>query len=157
MTGGRRAALAGALAKILAASEAIKVAADPIALVGRALMAALFLNEGVAKIRDLAGTADYMRSFGVWPELAPLVVLVEVGGGLLILFGLMTRLAAVGLAVYTLLAAVFFHMNFADADQFIHFQKNMAIAGGFLALAAFGPGDWSLDAWIANRGADCDG
>jgi len=139
------------LVKVVNASEAIGSMVDPITLVSRALMAAFFLNEGFAKIRDFSGVAAYMRSFGVWPELEPLVVIAELGGGLLILLGLATRLSAMGLAIYTLLAAFFFHTNFADADQFIHFQKNLTIAGGFLALSACGAGVWSLDAWIVRR------
>jgi putative oxidoreductase len=58
---------------------------------------------------------------------------------------------AIGLAVYALLTALFFHHDFSDADQLIHFQKNLTIAGGFLALAALGAGRWSLDGWLAKR------
>jgi putative oxidoreductase len=140
---------AGRFIRFLAASEAIGAAAAPIALTGRAFMAALFVNEGVGKIVDLAGTAAYMESFGVSPKLEPLATFIEIVGGLAILFGLTTRLAATILCLYTLLLAVLFHANFADIDQYIHFQKNIAIAGGFLAFAAFGPGAWSLDAWLA--------
>ena len=141
----------GALKKALSAIEAISLAGAPLMLLGRVLMAVLFVREGVVQLADMSGTMDYMRSFGVWPQLAPLVVLTELGGGLLILFGLLTRLAAIGLAIFALLAALFFHRDFSDLDEFIHFQKNLAIAGGFLALAAFGAGAWSLDAWLMKR------
>lgn len=139
------------LKALFRAVESIGRAGDLLALLSRVLMAALFVNEGAAKIGDVAGTMDYMRGFGVWPQLVPLVILAELGGGLLILFGLATRPVALGLAIYTLLAALFFHRDFADPDQFIHFQKNLAIAGGFLALAAYGAGDWSLDGWMRKR------
>ncbi|SRR5579883_852269 len=138
----------GALNEALRAVEAIGLAGNGLALLSRITMAALFVNEGAAKVGDVGGTMDYMRSFGVWPQLVGLVILVEFGGGMLILLGFLTRLTAIGLAVYTLLAALFFHRDFADPDQLIHFQKNLAIAGGFLALAAFGAGAWSLDAWL---------
>ena len=143
--------LRGLIKALAAASSGINGAAAPLALVGRAAMAAFFIHEGVDQIVDFAGTKDYMQSFGVWPELLSLVILTELGGGLLILFGLATRLTAIALAVFTLLTASFFHTDFSDVDQLIHFQKNLSIAGGFLGLAAFGPGAWSLDAWLARR------
>lgn len=139
------------LKTVLRAVETIGRAGNLLALASRALLSVLFINEGVAQIGDVAGTMDYMRGFGVWPQLVPLVILVEFGGGLLVLFGLATRVAAIGLAVFTFLAALFFHRDFSDPDQFIHFQKNLAIAGGFLALAAYGAGGWSLDAWLKRR------
>src|SRR5579859_7011357 len=141
----------GAMRGLLRIGEAIGLAGNALALLSRVLMAAFFVNEGAGKIGDVVGTMDYMRSFGVWPFLLPLVILAELGGGLLILFGLATRVTAIGLAVYALLTALFFHRDFSDADQFIHFQKNLTIAGGFLALAAFGAGAWSLDGWLAKR------
>jgi len=135
----------------LRAVETIGRGGNLLALAGRALLSVLFINEGVAQIGDVAGTMDYMRGFVVWPQLVPLVILAELGGGLLVLFGLATRVAAIGLAVFTFLAALFFHRDFSDLDQYIHFQKNLAIAGGFLALAAYGGGAWSLDAWLKKR------
>jgi putative oxidoreductase len=141
----------GALKKALSAVEGIGLAGAPLTLLGRVLMSVLFVWDGAVQLVDVPGTMEYMRGFGVWPQLAPLVILVELGGGLLILFGLFTRLAAIGLAVFTLLAALFFHRDFSDLDQLIHFQKNLAIAGGFLAIAAFGAGPWSLDAWLTKR------
>ena len=141
----------GAMRGLLRIGEAIGLAGDAFAMLSRVLMSAFFINEGAGKIGDVAGTMDYMRSFGVWPLLLPLVILAELGGGLLILFGLATRVTATGLAVYALLTALFFHRDFSDADQLIHFQKNLTIAGGFLALAALGAGRWSLDGWLAKR------
>jgi putative oxidoreductase len=141
----------GALKKALSAVEAIGLAGAPLTFLGRVLMSVLFIREGAVQLVDVPGTMEYMRGFGVWPQLAPLVILVELGGGLLILLGLCTRVAAIGMAVFTLLAALFFHSDFSDLDQLIHFQKNLAISGGFLALAAFGAGPWSLDAWLGKR------
>eukprot|EP01037_Dinobryon_pediforme_P024896 gene24896-26853_t len=117
-------------------------------LAGRALLAGLFINEGQGKIRDYADVLAYMHDFGIDGRLLPLVILTELGGGLLILTGLATRWAALALAGFCILTAALFHANLADADQFIHLQKNLAIAGGFITLAVHGPGSLSLDAWL---------
>ncbi|MBX9589925.1 MAG: DoxX family protein [Hyphomonadaceae bacterium] len=115
------------------------------ALLGRLLLAAVFIQAGWGKIGGYEGTVAYMTKFGVPGMLAPAVIAVELLGGLLIVIGWQTRLVAVGMAIFTLLAAYFFHTNFGDRNQAIHFMKNLAIAGGFLALAAGGPGAWSVD------------
>jgi putative oxidoreductase len=75
-----------------------------------------------------------------------IALVVEVGGGLLLLLGYRTRLAALGLAIFSVAAAVGFHHNFADQNQMIHFLKNLAIAGGLLQVVTFGAGGFSLDA-----------
>ena len=101
-------------------------------------------------IGQYAGVVDYMQSNGVDGRLLPLVILTELGGGLLVLFGLKTRWAAIALGGFCLLTALFFHLG---ADQTVHFRMNIAMAGGFLLLATFGPGAWSLDAWRGRAGA----
>jgi putative oxidoreductase len=118
----------------------------PLGLVARAMLAYIFIVEGIGKIAGYAGVAEYMQAHGVDGRLLPLVILTELGGGLLILFGLKTRWAAIWLLGFCLLTALFFH---TAADQAIQLQKNIAMAGGFLALALLGPGAWSLDAWRA--------
>jgi putative oxidoreductase len=115
------------------------------ALVGRLLLAAIFIQAGWGKIGGYEGTVAYMAKAGVPGSLLPVVIAVELLGGLLIVIGWQTRLVAIGLAIFTLLAAYLFHLNFGDSNQAIHFMKNVAIAGGFLALAAGGPGAWSVD------------
>lgn len=77
------------------------------------------------------------------------MILTELGGGLLILFGLKTRWAAIALAGFCLLTALFFHLA---ADETIMFQKNVAMAGGFLVLATFGPSAWSIDGRLGRAG-----
>jgi putative oxidoreductase len=116
----------------------------PLLLLARAMLAYVFIVEGAGKIAAYAGVADYMRAHGVDPRLLPLVILTELGGGLLVLFGLKARWAALALLGFCLLTALFFHTS---ADQAVELQKNVAMAGGFLTLAVFGPGPWSLDGW----------
>jgi putative oxidoreductase len=111
----------------------------------------IFINEGWGKIGNYQGTAQYMESHGVPGLLLPLVILTELGGGLLVASGLLTRLAALALSAFCVLAAVLFHADLADSNEFIEFGKDIAIAGGFLSLVAFGAGEWSLDGLLARR------
>jgi len=124
-----------------------------VVLLARLLLAFIFVDEGWLKIANYTGTVGYMESFGVPGILLPLVILTELGGGLLVAFGLFARYAAFALAGFALLTALFFHWNFGDPDQVIHFMKNLAIAGGFLLLTAFGAGAWSLDTWRRGHGS----
>ena len=110
------------------------------------MLAYIFILEGAGKIAGYSGVADYMQAHGVDGRLLPLVILTELGGGLLVLVGLKTRWAAIALFGFCLLTALFFHTG---AYQAIQLQKNVAMAGGFLALALLGAGAWSLDAWRA--------
>ena len=123
------------------------------ALLARVLLAALFLPAGISKIAGFAGTAAYIASVGLpLSELgAVIAVVVEVGGGLALLAGYQTRLVALLMAIFTVVAGVFFHAFWTAAPeqlmvQQIMFMKNIAIAGGLLALTAFGAGALSLDA-----------
>jgi putative oxidoreductase len=115
---------------------------------GRLLLAVIFLMSGIGKIAAPAATAGYIASVGLPLPYVGLVlaIVAEVGGGLLLLVGYQTRLAAIVLALFSLAAALAFHNNFADQNQMIHFLKNIAIAGGLLQVAAFGAGSFSLDA-----------
>jgi putative oxidoreductase len=113
---------------------------------GRILLATIFILSGFTKITGYAGTQGYMEAMGVPGALLPIVIATELGGGLLVALGLWTRLSALALAGFTLLAAVLFHRNFGDQMQMILFLKNLAIAGGFLVLFARGAGALSLDA-----------
>ncbi len=122
-------------------------------LLGRILIAALFVPAGFAKIGGFAGTAGYIASVGLpLPQVgAAIAVIVELGLGLLLLAGWRTRWVSLVLAAFTVVAAVFFHNYWAaPAEQVmmqqINFFKNLAIAGGLLFIAAFGPGRISLDA-----------
>ncbi|MEC9367484.1 MAG: DoxX family protein [Pseudomonadota bacterium] len=113
--------------------------------IGRVLLSLIYVWSGAAKLIGYAGTAQYMESKGVPGLLLPLVILTELGGGLAVLVGWQTRWAALALAGFTLLAALLFHFDFGDRMQSIQFMKNLGLAGGFLLLAAAGPGALSLD------------
>ena len=126
---------------------------DPIALTGRVLLGLLFVLSGTGKIFGFDGTVAYIAAKGLpLPQIvAVLTLCVELGGGLMLVFGLFTRPAAFGLAVFTVLAALIFHNFWAATEamrmgQQTHFLKNLSIAGGMLVLAAFGPGALSVDA-----------
>ena len=120
--------------------------------VGRFGLSLIFILAGFGKLgAGYAATQGYMESMGVPGGLLPLVIFAEIGGGLAILFGLLTRTAAIGLAVFSVFSAVLFHFNLADQGQFINFMKNIAIAGGMLMLFANGAGKFSIDNWLASR------
>ena len=126
---------------------------NPIALIGRLLLAYLFIPAGIGKLTGFAGTVGYITSKGLpMPEVAAgLAIVVELGVGLMLLVGFQTRWAALVLTFFTLAAGFFFHNYWAvPADQAmvqqLMFNKNVAIAGGLLAFAAFGAGAFSLDA-----------
>ena len=115
-------------------------------LTGRILMSTIFITAGISKIGAYAGTQGYMESMGVTGALLPVVILLEIGGGLVVLLGWQSRIAAFLLAGFTVLSALLFHANFTDQMQSILFMKNLAIAGGLLLLVAGETHDWSIDA-----------
>jgi len=118
-------------------------------LVGRVLLASLFLLSGLTKLGAYSATAAYMASAGVPGALLPVVVATEVLGALAVILGWKTRIAATLLAGFSLLAAFTFHNNFADQIQMIMFLKNVSITGGFLLLTANGAGPLSIDRRLA--------
>ena len=128
----------------------VSVLGDIAALAARLFIASLFVPEGWGKIDGYADTQSYMAQFGVEPRLLPLVIALELGGGLALAFGAATRPAALALGIFSLLAALIFHQG-ADFSEALEFRKDFAIAGGLFALAALGAGAWSLDALFAHR------
>ncbi len=126
---------------------------NPLTLTGRVLLALLFLPAGIGKIGGFAGTVGYIGSVGLpLPQLAAVLsIVVEVGGGLALLAGYGTRLAALALALFTLVATFVFHNFWAMPPEQVMMQqlmffKNIAVVGGLLVLAAHGAGAYSVDA-----------
>ena len=125
---------------------------NPLSLVGRLLLALMFVPAGLSKITGFAGTVGYIGSVGLpLPSAAAVAaIIVEIGAGLALVFGFGTRIAALALALFTLVATFFFHAFWSvPADQQmvqqLFFFKNLAVVGGLLLLVAFGPGAWSVD------------
>jgi len=117
-------------------------------LFGRILLSAVFLLAGASKLASPSATMGYISAVGLpFPALGlAIAVVVEIGGGLALVVGYRTRLAAAILAIFSVATALAFHSNLADQDMFIHFFKNIAIAGGLLQVVAFGAGRLSIDA-----------
>ncbi len=122
-----------------------------IPLLGRVGLSLIFIVSGWGKIAGYAATQGYMEAMGVSGALLPLVIALELGGGLAILAGVFTRPLAFALAAFSVLSALIFHLDFGDAMQATSFWKNVAIAGGFLMLAASGPGALSLQSRLPAR------
>jgi putative oxidoreductase len=118
-------------------------------MIGRLLLASIFILEGWSKVRGYDAAVAYMNRFGVPGALLPAVIALELAGGAMLATGWQTRIAALGLAVFCILAAGIFHANLADRNQLLHFEKDLTIAGGLIVLAVVGAGRWSLDAGYA--------
>jgi putative oxidoreductase len=118
---------------------------------GRLLIGLPFAMSGLSKLAAIGSTTEAIRAAGLPlpPAALAVSVLVELGGGLLLVAGFQARIVAAGLALFCLATAVLFHNNFADQNQMIHFLKNVMMAGGLLQIVAFGAGALSID----NRGA----
>lgn len=121
-----------------------------IELLGRLLLGHIFLLAGINKISGYEGTQGYMDAMGVPGALLPLVIILEIAGGLAVIIGFKTKWAAYALAVFTVVAGIIFHSDFADQMQMILFMKNISIAGGLLLLAVHGSGVFSLDSKLGS-------
>ena len=124
-------------------SSPVKKAA---ALAGRLLLAALFLHEAWSKLTGYSAAVAYAQAFGVPGQLMPFAIAVEVGCGFLILLGYHTRAAALLLAGFCVATAMLFHTKLSNRNELLHFEKDLAIAGGLLVLFARGAGGWAVDA-----------
>ena len=113
---------------------------------GRIMLAAVFIMAGFSKLgAGYAGTQAYMESAGLPGLLLPAVIALEILGGIALLAGFQTRVVALILAGFTLLASLIFHSDFSQQMQMILFMKNIGLIGGFMVLAAQGPGDWAFN------------
>ncbi|MEO6352435.1 MAG: DoxX family protein [Oxalobacteraceae bacterium] len=119
----------------------------PLNIAARLLMAQIFIISGFGKIAGYSATAGYFSSLGIPMSsvVLPLVILIEFGGGLALLFGFKARWAAAILALFTIAAALIAHTNFDDRMQMIQFMKNLAMAGGLLLFVKYGAGQPSID------------
>ncbi|RPE97820.1 DoxX family protein [Vibrio crassostreae] len=124
---------------------------DTLTFLARILLAYLFIQAGWGKLFSYEGTAGYMASQGVSAHFLPLVILLELGGGLAILAGFMTRFTALSIAFFSLVSGVMFHFDPSSSGQMINFYKNFSVAGGYLALAVLGAGSFSVDYWLSNK------
>lgn len=116
-------------------------------LAGRIMLSTMYITAGYSKLMGFSsgGTQKFMESAGVPGVLLPLVILTELGFGLMVLVGFKTRFAAFMLAGFTIVAALLFHFKLADQMQALLFWKNVAVTGGFLALMVAGAGAFSVD------------
>ena len=114
-------------------------------LVGRILISALFLLNGVFKISNYDGTVDWMEGFGIPGILIIPAIILEIVGPILIILGYKAKIAAGSLSLFCIATAVIFHNDFSDQMQLGSFLKNIALAGGFLFLFINGTKDFSLD------------
>ncbi len=123
--------------------------ADITLLAGRLPLSPLFLHEGVTLTTHFDAAAKAMAAQGVGLPLFVATIALQVGAGLSIGLGLLTRLGAVGLGLFCLATATLFHTNFASQNELLHFEKDLAIAGGMFVLAIAGAGRVSLDGVMA--------
>lgn len=120
-------------------------------LVSRVLLAILFVVAGYGKIKGYDATAGYMESMHVPSLLLPLVILLELGGGIAIILGFLTRFTAVSIGVFSILAALIFHTDLSNETNQIMLMKDFGLAGGFFLLASIGAGKISVDQLIKNK------
>lgn len=135
-------------------TNAINTNDSIIPVIGRILMATIFVFSGIGKALAPEGTLGYIESVGLPFASLALVgaIAIEIGGGALLALGYKTRLVAAALAAFSLVTAFVFHNAIGDQNQLIHLLKNIAMAGGLLQVVAFGAGAYSLDAAASRKG-----
>ena len=122
-----------------------------IEFVGRIFLSALFLIEGVGKLFMQEQVITYMEDYGVPGMLFIPAIVVEILFPLLLIVGYKTRLAALVMALFTLTVAIIFHTDFSNGMQLISFLKNLAIAGGFMIIIAYGSNKFSIDHFLKSK------
>src|SRR3954449_5940284 len=125
--------------------------ADPLLLLGRFLLAMIFLHEAMTLATGFAVSASVMSKVGVPPYVLVLTILLQLGAGLMVTLGWHARLGSLSLGIFCLATAVLFHSNFAVRNELLHFEKDLAIAGGLFVLAATGAGALSFDSLSKHR------
>ena len=120
-------------------------------LIGRILLSALFLIEGIGKIFMQENVVMYMEDYGVPGILFIPAVVVEILFPLFLIIGYKTRLTALVMALFTFTVAIIFHTDFTEGTQMVFFLKDLAIAGGFMIIFAYGPNRISLDYFLKSK------
>ena len=119
-----------------------------IEFIGRVLLSVLFLIEGVSKIYMQENVIMYMEGYGIPGILFVPAIILEILFPLLLIIGYRTKWVASVLALFTFAVAIIFHTNFSDEMEIIYFLKDLAIAGGFMIIVAYGPSKISLDYFL---------
>jgi putative oxidoreductase len=127
-------------------------ARDVALLIGRLLLAWIFLHEGTSLALNFSGAVEMAAQFGLSVPLLVATIALQIGAGLSIASGLLTRIGASALGLFCVATATLFHTNFSNQNELLHFEKDLAIAGGMFVLAAVGAGALSIDHWLRNRG-----
>ena len=125
--------------------------ADLILLLGRILLSLIFLHEGFSLIVTITVTLDTFEKLGLPALVAFGVIALQIGAGLSIAAGFLSRLGAVALGLFCLATALLFHTNFASQNDLLHFEKDFAIAGGMFVLAVSGAGSISIDYLVKSQ------
>ncbi|OGC85112.1 MAG: DoxX family protein [candidate division Zixibacteria bacterium RBG_16_43_9] len=120
---------------------------NPVPLIARILLALIFIKSGIGKIMDPTGTQQYMAAYGMPLTGLFLVgaIIFEIFGSLSVLLGYKARLGAIALIIFLVPATLIFHTKLSDPLQMVMFMKNLAMLGGLLMVAYFGPGPISFD------------
>jgi putative oxidoreductase len=119
--------------------------ADLILLLGRLLLSLIFLHEGWSLAADITATIDTFAKLGLSAPVALATIALQIGAGLSVATGFLTRLGALALALFCLATALLFHTNFESQNELLHFEKDLAIAGGMFVLVVSGAGSISID------------
>ncbi len=119
--------------------------------VGRLLLSILFLIEGLGKISMQENVIMYMENYGVPGILFVPATVLEILFPIILIVGYKTKWAASVMAIFTFTVAIIFHTDFSDGMQMIFFLKDLAIAGGFMIIVAYGPGKISLDYYFKSK------
>lgn len=120
-------------------------------LISRVLLSILFIVAGYGKIQGYGATAGYMEAMHVSSLLLPLVILLELGGGIAVAIGFLTRFSSVFIGFFSIIAAFIFHSDISDANNQLMLMKDLGLAGGFFLLASIGAGRYSIDYFINNK------
>ncbi|MBA1344827.1 MULTISPECIES: DoxX family protein [Rhizobium] len=125
--------------------------ADLILLIGRLLLSLIFLHEAWSLAADITATFDIFAKLGLSAPLALATIALQIGAGLSVATGFLSRLGALALALFCLATALLFHTNLASQNELLHFEKDLAIAGGMFVLAVSGAGSISIDKLLRKR------